>query len=248
MMKRGILITVTMAAIMAVGVVSASAVPISTTIVDNYIGGRATNINWANMDVIGDAAFFDISKMVVTFNSSGAIYVDVYSRYLDNIGKYGTDLGDLFISTDGWSSDNDSESWEYALVLAGNGGLGLYKITSQDSISLSDDYMLLTGNIYRSGQEVTLNTTDLSGDKIGNGTWYIEKSGTTVDTDDYLRFAFTMDLAGISELGFHWTMTCGNDVIEGKAPVPNPEPSTVLLLGSSVVGFAVLRFRKRKTV
>jgi hypothetical protein len=247
-MKRGILIIVTVAAIMAMGVVSAPAVPIiTTTIADNYIGGTATNINWKDEDVIGDKTLFDISKMVVTFDSSGTIYMDVYSRYLNNVGSYGTDLGDLFISTNGLRS-NDSEIWEYALVLAGNGGLGLYKITDQKSISLSDDYMLLTGNIYRSGQEVTLDTTGLSGNKVGNGTWNIVTSGTDVDTDDYLRFAFTMDLSGVSELGFHWTMTCGNDVIEGKAPVPNPEPSTVLLLGSSVVGFAILRLRKRKTV
>lgn len=247
-MKRGILIIATVAAVIAIGIANALAVSITTTIFDTYIGERATNNAWIGKDVIGDATLFDISKMVVTIDSSGTIYVDVYSRYLDNLYQYGTKLGDLFISTNGWNSSNDSEIWEYALVLAGNGELGLYKITNQDSISLSDDYMLLTGNIYRSRQEVTLDTTDLSGDKVGNGTWYIEKSGTTVDTDDYLRFAFNMNLAGISELGFHWTMTCGNDVIEGKAPVPNPEPSTVLLLGSSVVGFAILRLRKRKTV
>ena len=39
-----------------------------------------------------------------------------------------------------------------------------------------------------------------------------------------------MGLTDTEILGFHWTMQCGNDVIEGAAPVP--EPATMLLLGS----------------
>jgi hypothetical protein len=38
-------------------------------------------------------------------------------------------------------------------------------------------------------------------------------------------------------IGLHWTMSCGNDVIEGAFdPGIVPEPSTVILLGLGLLG------------
>ncbi len=48
-------------------------------------------------------------------------------------------------------------------------------------------------------------------------------------------------------LGAHWTMSCGNDNIEGSADVaPVPEPATMLLFGTGLAGLAGLRSRKKK--
>ena len=63
------------------------------TIQDNYYG--ANDHGWG--DIVGDPAYFDISRMDVNFNS-GTMIVDIYSKYFNNIGRYGTELGDLFIS------------------------------------------------------------------------------------------------------------------------------------------------------
>ena len=51
-------------------------------------------------------------------------------------------------------------------------------------------------------------------------------------------------LAG-KTLGLHWTMDCGNDVVEGQVTVPPsvPEPSAIVLLA---FGLAGLVFYKRR--
>ncbi len=45
---------------------------------------------------------------------------------------------------------------------------------------------------------------------------------------------------------FHWTMGCGNDVIEAKASfLPIPEPATMLLLGSGLLSLAAISRKRR---
>ena len=64
---------------------------------DDYIGGGATDAGYATADVIGDNNFFGISKMEVDV-SAGQLSISVFSSYFNNVGKFGTGLGDLFIS------------------------------------------------------------------------------------------------------------------------------------------------------
>ena len=216
------------------------------TINDNYVGGAPNNSNWVGKDLIGNDYWFDVSKMDVSYSGSSLV-VDVYTRYLDNIGQYETQLGDLFISTDGWkpfgsAPYNDDtaakgETWEYAIVLDNHspspaqGGIAtLYKITKPEQIKLS---WAPANFVFRENQEVQLLTDGLN--PLATGTWSIGNWGAP-DSDDYLRFALNYDFGPVNELGLHWTMSCGNDVIEGGAPVP--EPATMLLLGSGLVGLA----------
>jgi len=74
----------------------------------------------------------------------------------------------------------------------------------------------------------------------GGKHWFME---VTIDMDGALEDILTNQSGG---LGLHWTMECGNDVIEFRDDnpfVPVPEPSTMILLGMGVLGVA-LRARR----
>ena len=62
--------------------------------------------------------------------------------------------------------------------------------------------------------------------------------------NNQLTFTFNTGNLDWENIGLHWTMKCGNDVIEGAAPVP--EPSTMLLLGSGLVGLWGIRKKRRE--
>lgn len=238
---------------------STSANAISTTFVDNYTGGNPTNSGWNGQDVIGDLDKFSITDMTVDV-SGGQLTVGIHTSYLDNVGRSGTDLGALFISTNGWhpfgpapylNDDNtNGEDWEYALIiqrqptqgevnLLGQSGLAfLYQIPSKNSIIMSHS---LPGHIFRGDQEVGLDTTGLQPALVGS--W----SMTDVIGSDHDLLTFNIGLDGLGpitggNLGLRWEMTCGNDVIEGSAPVP--EPISAGLLGMGLVGIASRKKRK----
>ncbi len=231
-----------------------SFVSATTTILDNYIGGTASNNSWAGKDVIGSSDIFDISQMTVDIKNN-SLAVSIFSTYFSKVGSYGTRLGDLFISTDGWSPNgiagylkddfNNGEFMELAAVLSDHGDQ-IDKNKSQNYIGKSGELSIYQvkkeqvvlsnsepGYIYREGQEVRYNV-DSAEQKFLTGTWSIEDVlGSNYDKLIY-SFSFPDNYLKGSVLGFHWAMTCGNDTIEGSAQVP--EPGSVLLLTCAAVG------------
>lgn len=235
----------------------ASSASATTTIVDGYHGGTANNPFWANSDVIGLNEHWDVNKMEVTLDTeNNLVTVAVFSQFFDNVGRRGVELGDLFISTNGWNpfgtapynqdDASNGEQWELAAVLDDHGPslptseeLGVSYLGKSGSLAV---YEVLPGNIelanlpggdFRQGQEAQYNPGQQAA--LFTGRWEI----TDILNDPYdvltLTFAVSPDFFSLfTNFGFHWTMTCGNDVIEGGAEVP--EPATVALMGLGLMG------------
>lgn len=209
-------------------------------LVDTYVGPGATHDYWKDADVIGNLNDFDILGLNATVTSD-LLKVDIFSTYFDvsSMGKYDTALGDLFISVDGYSGEN--ESWEYAAVLDAHddsmgGSVYLYSVNA-GSILYSQDLTDSSRYIFRSGQEVQL--TAAPENAIATGTWGIENNWLSI------YIAGQDILPAITDVGFHYAMTCGNDVIEGGV-APVPEPATMVLLGTGLIGLAGISRRKCK--
>ena len=169
--------------------------------------------------------------------------------------------GDIALSFNG-ATLGDSSSYEYAIDFGlgqcgwskrGNStcginnsqGLndtaGIYQVTSWNNDIYFDGNPIGQANsspfAMQNGTEVV---NALTSNNSGNG---------TVDGQlSYFRqVSIDLDLLGItdlSEIDVHWTMSCGNDAVNGSASVP--EPSAFGLFSLSLLGMGLLRVRAKK--
>lgn len=257
--------------IAVLGLVAVFSAASATPVTDQYDGANAHGRG----DVISAPAvhIYDIDGMDATL-SGHQLTVTIYTNFAGNAGvesqwttgQTGIGYGDLFLST-GWtpygSSPYDSDNaangnhWTYAFSLddaldntGGNGlvyALGAGTTGNHNPDALLSDHFISCGTscIFRNGQEVAVDTS-LATATNNTGTWTVGNG--------FVSFSF--DTTGLNldpdSLGFHWTMYCGNDVIEGLAQatsVPEPAPVGLFLFGMGLIGLGVVRQRKtaRKT-
>ena len=218
-------------------------------------------------DIHGPASYgVDSLTISVTASNLTAIVTGPFISFANSTqNNYGIRPGDLFFSNTGWNphkndlTDNNyvndnaanGEQWDYVISMTNNtgfsGAINLYTVDTLGDIVFPEEVLtsLLTAE-YRTGQEYRYNTAP-GQTSLGIGTWSI--SG---DILTYVLDLSTVSGTTIADLfknngviGVHWGMTCGNDVIEGVGS-PVPEPATMILFGTGLMGLAGMSRRKKK--
>jgi hypothetical protein len=249
----------------AVFLVSGTSMATPVTITDTYWGGNDHGYG----DVIGDTGSFQIIdanldrsgsmlSIIINTNFAGKGDDKLFSSYTMSPSNHAKDrngigYGDLFLSSSWdpygsnpykYDTNANGTLWTYGLALdnrwsSSGGTITLYSLngsTNDSNAYLSQDF--ITGATFRNGQEVAVDKNSATVTNTGTtGTWSI--SGNTI--------SFLIDIKGTSlisgdEIAIHWGETCGNDVIEGSASIP--EPTQMLLFGTALIGLAGIGRKK----
>jgi hypothetical protein len=188
-------------------------------------------------DRIGNWAFeiYGIDVLKTSTNLTISLYTN-YPQLGYTVGSWATFAGDLAIDA------NNDGTYEYGFALTSHDGLSEGNLYKDALWYTSNHYAPSSGYIYNQDQIVTIQNGTLVGSAISWG-W----DGSSGGPD--WRIDVNLDpnlLSGLGEeIGLYWaSATCANDYVKGTAPVP--EPATMFLLGSGLIGLAGLARKKFK--
>jgi hypothetical protein len=205
---------------------------------------------WGGQAFDAEYLFYKLegSQLSVGLQTGFNIHKDDGYKHTDGKWYY---AGDLALSFDGSAS-----SYEYAVDF-GNKARG-YNTNAAISAGAGDTDAAGLYSVSTWNNDIHFNQSAPYAMDAGtllvaaNGSNFTEGTGTLAGNLSYYNI-FTFDLsniAGITQtfgLNAHWTMSCGNDEIEGGAQVIRvAEPGSLLLFVFGFLGLMVARRRLRK--
>ena len=260
-MKLKILLLSFLAVFLSVSIASATTITFGDS--NNYWLGWGNGSGDDNSDTIGIPNF---TGGTATVNENGYLTQLNFNQSITSSGIWWViSPGDLFIDT------NSDQVWDYVVDLTDWSVPGPNDIVDgTDPDPGADDYNIYSISLALDSSDYIFSGTDDTGGWVGYNIRDEHPVASTIDwvdptlypsSDGQVSFSgwgsspapeYTFDFIGDGlALGesftIAWAPNCANDVIYETMSNPVPEPATMLLFGSGLIGLAALgrkKFRK----
>ncbi len=224
------------------------AITIDGTFSTSEWAGNFTSEDTNNQNFVGPGfggQDFDV-EYIGAFSDHSTLSIVLQSgfNFADGVVAGGTlyTPGDIFVGIDG--------VWKYAIDFdAGSDVYNLIEVTSFNDPTI---FAASTPFTWDTGTPVTTvgDTFNFIFNDVDGGVDGIVDAQDAFGNASYvLEGEIALNLLGLSggeEITAHWTMSCGNDVLEHTTTALIPEPATIALLGIGLAGLAGVEVRRRR--